>query len=141
MPDPVGQRPQTDAIGEEEARRDEGSVLAEISRNIVKLYAHLYGRGPTKAKTIWREEIVVCVLRDVFTKSERLLLDDGRFELVRQQRTIIQNQAESLLRRAVELPTGHYVETVLSPIGADGVTAEVFILGAHAGPLDTPIAA
>ena len=44
-------------------------MTATISREIVGIYAEYFGRGPTKAKTTWREELLVCILKDVFTRA------------------------------------------------------------------------
>ena len=40
-----------------------GECLAEISTGIVKLYSRHYGKGPMKAKTHLKDDVVVCILR------------------------------------------------------------------------------
>ncbi|HVV91064.1 MAG TPA: Na-translocating system protein MpsC family protein, partial [Solirubrobacterales bacterium] len=82
-----------------------GSAVAAISREVVHVHAEFYGRGPTKAKTIWRDEIVCCVLEDIFTKAEQMLVAGGRFEEVRSHRTAFQDQVEPLFRAGVEAIT------------------------------------
>ncbi len=109
-----------------------GSLVAAISRDIVKIHSEYYGRGPTKAKTIWRDEIVVCILEDIFTKAEQMLCEGGRFEEVRTHRIAFQDEVEPIFREAVEKTTGRQVQTFLSQISSDGVASEVFVL---AGPL------
>jgi uncharacterized protein YbcI len=109
------------------------SLVATISRDIVRVHAQFYGRGPTRAKTIWRDEIVVCVLEDVFTKAERLLVDHGRFEEVRRHRMAFQDEVEPLFRRAVEGTTGRAVKSFLSQTAEDSVVSEVFVLGPAVG--------
>jgi uncharacterized protein YbcI len=116
-------------------QKSEIPTVARISRDIVRIHARLYDRGPTKAKTIWRDEVVVCVLEDVFTTAERMLVDGGRFDRVRANRVAFYDQAEPLLRRAVEMATGYYVDTFLGQVGEDGVAAMAFVLGEHAGTL------
>jgi uncharacterized protein YbcI len=106
-----------------------GAMVAVISREIVGVYADYYGRGPTKAKTHWREDVIVCILEDAFTRAERLLVDAGRFDQVRQNRQVFQDQIEPLLRTTIERVTGRQVETCLSQINRDGVAAEIFVLG------------
>jgi uncharacterized protein YbcI len=108
---------------------------ARISRDIVRIHARLCDRGPAEAKTIWDDEIVTCVLHDVFTKAERTLIDGDHFDLVRARRTASHDQVEPLLCRAVEMATGHYVEVFLGQVAKEGVTAMVFVLGEHAGSL------
>lgn len=53
------------------------SIVADISREIVKAHAQYYGRGPTKARTVWKEDIVVVILEEIFTRAERTLVDAG----------------------------------------------------------------
>lgn len=117
------------------AQKNEVPAVARISRDIVRIHARLFERGPTRAKTIWRDEVVCCVLEDIFTRAERVLVDGGRFDRVRASRIAFHDQAEPLLRRAVEMATGHYVDAFLGQVGEDGAAAMVFVLGDHAGSL------
>lgn len=103
-------------------------IVADISREIVRVHATHYGRGPTKAKTIWRDDIVVCLLEDIFTKSEQVLIDAGKFEQVRANRQIFQDAVEPLLRQIVEQATDREVRFFLSQVNADGAACEVFQL-------------
>lgn len=125
LPTPIPDATLPDPI---EAERS-GSLVASISRDIVKVYARFYGRGPTRAKTIWRDDIVVCVLEEVFTKAEQLLIAGGRFENVRLHRIAFQDEVEPLFRAAVEATTGRQVKSFLSQVSEDGVAGEVFVLG------------
>lgn len=125
----------SEEMSERAAQKTEIPTVAKISRDIVRIHARLFDRGPTRAKTIWRDEIVTCVLEDIFTKAERVLVEGGRFEQVRLNRVTFHDQAESLLRRAVEMATGHYVDVFLGQVAEDGVAAMVFVLGEHAGSL------
>jgi uncharacterized protein YbcI len=109
-------------------------VVADISREIVGIHASHYGRGPTKAKTIWREDIIVCVLQDIFTKSEQVLIDAGKFEQVRANRQIFQDAVEPLLRQVVEQATGSTVRSFLSQVSVDGTASEVFLLDRSVEP-------
>lgn len=111
-----------------------GAIVATISREIVGVYAEYFGRGPTKAKTFWREEVITCILEDSFTRAERILIDGGRFDQVRLNRQLFQDQIEPLFRATIEKITGRRVETCLSQINRDGVAAEVFVLGPHIDP-------
>lgn len=115
-----------------------GAIVARISREVVQIHARYHGRGPTKAKAIWRNDIVVVVLEDIFTKAEEVLLGAGRFEQVRAHRQVFQDQVEPLFRAVVEEATGHHVRAFLSQVTEEGIASEVFVLGrdaAHgAGP-------
>jgi uncharacterized protein YbcI len=115
---------------EEAAMEDiSGSMVAAISREIVGIYAEYFGRGPTKAKTTWRDDLVVVVLEDAFTRAEHVLVDGGRFDQVRANRQAFQDQIEPLFRATIERLTDRRVVTCLSQVNRDGVAAEVFVLG------------
>jgi uncharacterized protein YbcI len=111
-----------------------GAMVAAISREIVGIYAEYFGRGPTKAKTLWRDDIVVCLLEDSFTRAERVLIDGGRFDQVRLTRQAFQDQIEPLFRETIEKITGRRVVTCLSQVDREGVTAEIFVLGPTCPP-------
>jgi uncharacterized protein YbcI len=113
-----------------------GAIVAAISREIVGIYAEYFGRGPTKAKTLWREEIITVILEDAFTRAERVLVDGGRFDQVRLNRQAFQDQIEPLFREPIERVTGRGVVTCLSQINRDGVAAEIFVLSPYPGASD-----
>jgi uncharacterized protein YbcI len=122
---------------QEKARRDgSGSVVATVSRRIVGIYAEYYGRGPTKAKTIWRDEIIVCILEDVFTRAEQLLVGGGRFDQVRLNRQAFQDQIEPMFHEVIEDVTGRRVEACLSQVNRVGIAAEIFTLGDFLPPAE-----
>jgi uncharacterized protein YbcI len=109
-----------------------GAMVAAISREIVGIYAEYYGRGPTKAKTLWREDVITCILEDAFTRAERVLVEGGRFDQVRMNRQAFQDQIEPLFRETIEKVTGRRVEACLSQVNEDGIACEVFVLRADA---------
>jgi uncharacterized protein YbcI len=109
-------------------------VVAAISREIVGIHAHHFGRGPTKAKTVWRDDIVVCVLQEIFTKSEQVLVDAGKFEQVRANRQVFQEAVEPLLRQVVEQATGMRVRAFLNQVSGEGTAVEVFLLERSPSP-------
>ena len=52
------------------------SVLAEISRGMVRLYKEQFGRGPTRARSDFAgPDTVICTLEDTFTPAERRLAE------------------------------------------------------------------
>lgn len=105
-----------------------GSIVAEIAREVVRLHAQYYGRGPTKARTVWRHDVVIVILEEIFTKAEEVLVGGGRFEQVRSHRQAFQDQVEPLFRNVVEQATGRSVRVFLSQVSEEGVAAEVFVL-------------
>src|SRR4051794_3636787 len=98
---PVDEKP-NEAIAPEAS----SAATAEISREIVRLHSNLFGRGPTKAKTVWTDEIVTCVLRDAFTRAETVLADSGRFDRVRSNRQAFNDEVAPRLNDIVEAATG-----------------------------------
>jgi hypothetical protein len=55
-----------------------GDVLTAISDGMVGLLKEFYGRGPTRAKTYFEDDLVVCLLRRRFSRVEQTLLEGGR---------------------------------------------------------------
>jgi uncharacterized protein YbcI len=103
-------------------------VVAEISREIIGIHADRFGQWPTVESTVWREEILICMLRDVFTRNEQVLIDAGRFEQVRANRQVIEEAVEPQLRQAVERASGSRVRAVLHEVSAEGAACEIFLL-------------
>jgi uncharacterized protein YbcI len=117
--------------GQEELHEEgrSGAIVATLSREIVGIYSRFHGRGPTKAKTLWQNGIVVCVLEDVFTRSEQILIDGDRFDQVREHRQALHETIEPLLRAVVEGATECRVEACLGQVSPEGTAAETFVLG------------
>ena len=63
-----------------------GDVLTAISDGMVGLLREFYGRGPTRAKSYYEDDLVVCLLRGGFSRVEQTLLDGNRGAAVIQQR-------------------------------------------------------
>ena len=52
------------------------SARAELSREMVRLYKDLFGRGPTKSRTDFAgPDIVVCTLEQSLTPAEQALAE------------------------------------------------------------------
>jgi uncharacterized protein YbcI len=54
-----------------------GDVLTAISDGMVALLKEFYGRGPTRTKSYYADDMVVCVLRGGFSRVEQTLLEGG----------------------------------------------------------------
>lgn len=104
------------------------SVVAAISREIVRAHAHYFGRGPTKARTVFKDDVIVVILEEIFTRAERTLVDSGHFEQVRASRQAFQDEISPLFQQLVEQATGREVRSFLSQVNPDGIAAEVFVL-------------
>jgi uncharacterized protein YbcI len=109
--------------------RTPGSLSASISNHVVRLFAEYTGRGPTRARTTIRDNVVVCITEDTMTKAERRLTQEGEGALVVTVRRRFQSTMRDDLVGGVELLTGRRVVAFLSDhdAGAD-MAAEVFVL-------------
>ncbi len=86
-----------------------GDVLTAISDGLVALLKEFYGRGPTRTKTYYEDDLVVCVLRGGFSRVEQTLLDGGRTAAVIQQRLEFQELMRDRFEAVIERATGRCV--------------------------------
>ena len=106
-----------------------GDVLTAISDGMVALLKEFYGRGPTRTKSYYEDDLVVCLLRGGFSRVEETLLDGGRGAAVIQQRVEFQEVMRERFANVVEQATGRRVIGFMSgnQQGPD-IMCEVFIL-------------
>ncbi len=106
-----------------------GEVLTSISDGLVALLKEFYGRGPTRAKSYYEDDLVVCVLRGGFTRVEQTLLEGGRTLAVIQQRMEFQDLMRHRFEAVIESATGRPVIGYMSGNQQDpDIMCEVFIL-------------
>jgi uncharacterized protein YbcI len=106
-----------------------GDVLTAISDGIVALLKEFYGRGPTRTKSYYQDDLVVCLLRGGFTRVEQTLLEGGRGSSVIQQRMEFQELMRARFEQVVEDATGRRVIGFMSGNQQDpDLMCEVFIL-------------
>jgi uncharacterized protein YbcI len=106
-----------------------GDVLTAISDGIVALLKEFYGRGPTRAKSYYEDDLVVCLLRGGFTRVEQTLLAGGRGTSVIQQRMDFQDVMRERFQAVIEQATGRKVIGFMSGNQQDpDIMCEVFIL-------------
>ena len=104
--------------------------LTEISNAAVALHREHFGRGPGAAKTHITDNLVVCVLTDVFTPLERTLIDAGQEARVRETRAIHHAATEDAYKARMEAVLGRPVEAHMSTIHIDpDVAVDIFVLG------------
>lgn len=107
-----------------------GPQLTEISNTAVALHREHFGRGPGAAKTHLADNLVVCVLTDVFTPVERTLIDAGQEERVRETRAIHRAATEGVYKRRMEAVIGQRVEAHMTSIHVDpDIAVDIFVLG------------
>jgi uncharacterized protein YbcI len=89
--------------------RTHGDVLTAISDGMVALLKEFYGRGPTRTKSYYEDDLVVCVLRGGFSRVEQTLLEGGRSAAVIQQRIEFQELMRERFEGVIERATGRQV--------------------------------
>jgi uncharacterized protein YbcI len=113
----------------ESTSRAHGDVLTAISDGMVALLKEFYGRGPTRAKSYYEDDLVVCLLRGGFTRVEQTLLAGGRGSSVIQQRMEFQDLMRERFEAVVERATGRRVIGFMSGNQQNpDIMCEVFIL-------------
>ena len=106
-----------------------GEVLTAISDGLVALLKEFYGRGPTRAKSYYEDDLVVWALRGGFSRVEETLLAGGRGDAVIQQRMEFQDLMRERFEAVIERATGRAVTGFMSGNQQDpGMMCEVFIL-------------
>lgn len=106
-----------------------GEVLASISKEMVRLKATYYGKGPVEAKTYQCDDFIFSVLKGAMTPPERVLVERGSKKLVQEFRLAFQDKMTDEFVGAVERLTGRSVLTYDSQILFDpDVVIEIFLL-------------
>ncbi len=107
-----------------------GDVLSAISDGMVALLKEYYGHGPTRTKSYYQDDLVVCVLRGGFSRVEQTLLDGGRGGAVIQQRMEFQELMRERFEAVIESATGRPVIGFMSGNQQHpDMMCEVFVLG------------
>ena len=121
----------------EDGRPRGGSLLAQISNAMVRIHKEHWGKGPTKARTIYAEDIVLTRLDQIFTQAEATLVRAGREEEVRNMRIAFQRELEHEFVGAIERLTGRKVQAFMSEIHAGtNMGIELFVLEPSGPPSD-----
>ncbi|MEA2154995.1 MAG: hypothetical protein QOE11_1135 [Solirubrobacteraceae bacterium] len=106
-----------------------GSKSSAISNLTVRLLSQYTGRGPTKARTFFNDDLVTVVLQDTLTKGELSLVDNARGELVLTTRASFQEIMGDDLVAGVEEVLGRKVIAFLSANHIDpDIAIESFVL-------------
>jgi uncharacterized protein YbcI len=95
----------------------------------VALLKDFYGKGPTRAKTYYQDDLVVCLLRGGFTRVEETLREAGRGEDVIRQRMAFQEAMQDRFQAVIEGATGRRVIGFMSGNQQQpDLLCEVFVL-------------
>jgi uncharacterized protein YbcI len=106
-----------------------GDVLTAVSDGMVGLLREFYGRGPSRAKSYYEDDLVVCLLRGGFSRVEQTLLEGGRGASVIAQRMEFQELMRGRFEAVIQHATGRRVIGFMSGNQQDpDIMCEVFIL-------------
>ncbi|HEX5762933.1 MAG TPA: DUF2294 domain-containing protein [Solirubrobacterales bacterium] len=110
------------------------SLRAAISREMVKAMKAFYGKGPTKAKSYFLDDMLFVVMRGGMTQGEKTLLEAGEADAVRAFRQRFENIMAERLIGTIEQLTERKVLTYQSQVLFDpDIVIEVFFFDkAHA---------
>jgi uncharacterized protein YbcI len=115
---------------EAEPERPPGSsVYLAISNAIVGVLREYTGRGPTKARTTIRDNVVLVMLEQTLTKGEQVLVDKGRGDRVLALRREYQEAMRDEGSARIAELTGRNVVAMMSAnhLNPD-LGAEIFVL-------------
>jgi uncharacterized protein YbcI len=93
-----------------------GSVLTQISNEVVRTLKESYGKGPDRAKAYLLDDVLLIVMRGGATTVEQTLLEAGEGDMVRNYRQLYQNHMGDRLIGIVERATGRKVATYQSQV-------------------------
>jgi uncharacterized protein YbcI len=104
------------------------SPLLELSNEMVRLYKHLFGRGPTKTRCDYAgRDAILCTLEDSLTPAERSLAALGEHQRLRDTRMFFQYASREEFVSATERITGRRVRAFVSGIDTEqDVSTELF---------------
>jgi uncharacterized protein YbcI len=126
---PIRSRPFVSQHTVQQRPRAHGDVLTAISDGMVALLKEFYGHGPSRTKSYYADDLVVCVLRGGFSRVEQTLLEGGRGAAVIQQRMEFQELMRERFEEVIEQATGRAVIGFMSGNQQHpDMMCEVFIL-------------
>jgi uncharacterized protein YbcI len=105
-------------------------MLEAVNDAMVALHARYHGREPASARTrMIGEDMVACLLGDVYTDVEKTMIELQRQALVHETRSTFQQAMEHRFIAHVERLTGRRVATFISShhVGPD-LEIELFLL-------------
>jgi uncharacterized protein YbcI len=120
----------TPTMPEQTAGEHLGMQTAELSNAMVRIYKEQFGRGPTKAHSVYAgPDLVICTLENSLTPAEHRMVQLGEHQRVRDIRTFFQHASEQDFVEAVEQIVGRGVRAFVSGTDTEhDVSSEVFYL-------------
>ena len=107
---------------------------ARISNRVVQVMREYTGRGPTRARTTYADDLVSVVLQDTLTPGERALVADDKHETVLAVRGAYQDtMSERLINEVEELTE----RKVLAFMSANHIDPDLGIESFELAPVGT----
>jgi uncharacterized protein YbcI len=118
----------------EEQKLAGGELNNAIARSIVRIQRDYLGRGPTKAQSLFRGNVVVVLLHGALTKSERALVESGHADMAIRMRKRLQTIMRPAVTAAIESLTGCRVTASMSDVHVDpDIVVEMVVLDRPVG--------
>jgi uncharacterized protein YbcI len=100
-----------------------------VTREIVRLHAGQYCKGPTKARFYWAGDSLVCQMEETVTSVALTLIEGGKEEELHAPRRGFQEVMGDQFSAVVEQLTGRRVRAFLSQVNLDPpIDIKVFVL-------------
>jgi uncharacterized protein YbcI len=121
---------ETQGLSDETPAERRGMQVAELSNAMVAIYKEQFGRGPTKAHTVYAtKDLLVCTLENSLTPAEEKMLAFDEHQRVREIRMFFQHAAEKEFVETVERISGRRVRGFVSGMDThQDISTEVFYL-------------
>jgi uncharacterized protein YbcI len=106
-----------------------GHRAAAAANAISRLHREHYGRGAVASRAIVQRNYVIVFMDDVYTPSERTLIEAGKQEVVRTTRNEFQLAMRERFSAAIEEITERPVVAFMSQVHFDpDMSVEIFVL-------------
>jgi uncharacterized protein YbcI len=103
--------------------------LTDLSNTAVALHREHFGRGPGAAKTHISDNLVVCVLTDVFTPFEKTLIEAGQEDRVRETRAVHRSATEDVYKSRMEAVLGRPIVAHMNSVHVDpDIAVDIFVM-------------
>jgi uncharacterized protein YbcI len=123
----------------EQERSSGNSLQMALSNAIVRCLREYTGRGPTRARTTIRDNVVLVMLEQTLTKGEQSLVTKGRADTVLALRQEYQAAMREESSAMVAELTGREVIAMMSANHIDpDLGAEIYILDGAPDPTASP---
>lgn len=107
----------------------EDPVATRVSDAISRLYLDKFGKGPMRAETFIYDDLVVTLLREVYTQAERAMIEAGKQDSVRTTRMLWQHSTNLLFKAGVARVIGREVLVGISGFELEhNMASEIFLL-------------